>query len=182
MSLHSGYVQTSRMNLKLIGHCVFVFSSNPMKEYIFWHQITSNVNKLFPFQTFNINEKHAFLPYLFSIIYNVQDGAMVRTNCTEFDSLIASLLILNWLIETLLISMLINLCVDAYFLYFIEFYYRLIEYRMAMVDDDCAGLLNHCTIYLLISPWIVLLWCYSCEAYIQNNSLGKKEIQFFLKT
>lgn len=106
---------------------------------------------------------------------------MLRTNCTEFDFLIASLLILNWLIETWLISMLINLCVDAYFLYFIAFYYRLIEYRMAMVDTDCAGLLNHCTIYLLISPWIVLLWCYSCEAYIQNNSLGKKEIEFFLK-
>lgn len=90
MSLHSGYFQTSRMNLKLIGHsrCVFVFPSNEMKECnysdIKLHPILTN----YFHSNFNINEKHAFLPYLFSIIYNVQDGAMVRTNCTEFDSLI----------------------------------------------------------------------------------------------
>lgn len=141
----------------------FFLKSNERVQ-LFWHQITSHFNKLFPFQTFNINEKHAFLPYLFSIIYNVQDGAIVRTNCTEFDSFIAFIAfkLIDWNITDFYADVFVRRCL----LYFIEFYYCLIEYRMAMVDYDRAGLPNQCTIYLLNSPSIVLLWCYCCEAYI----------------
>lgn len=140
----------------------FFLKSNERVQ-LFWHQITSNFNKLFPFQTFNISEKHAFLPYLFSIINNVQDGAI-------WIWFPYSLLILNWLIET----------TDFYAYVFVRWCLLFLFHWILLLFDRISN--YHCTIYQLISPCIVFLWCYCCEAYIQNNSFWKKEIKTFFKT